>query len=168
VNDAPARAHGAHGCPRWSITSLNARNGGQHGEVEVSPFRRIVHACSATLCAEVTVMMLVLVLAASAALGSEPRVPQDTHGVAKTTEQTVNGGRPQTVIEDARSRRLEQNQHWSDGMNTKRSPDPRQRDEYGAPKVTPPGGQGTNNAGGVPAQRLKKAPTAGAGNDKQK
>ncbi|SEO94986.1 hypothetical protein SAMN02800692_2963 [Luteibacter sp. UNC138MFCol5.1] len=86
-------------------------------------------------------------------LGSSAGVPQNHEPPATVqdgTRQSVNGGKPQTVKEDAHSRAKERREHWNDGMNTKRAPDPRERDEYGTPKVTPPKGQGTDNAGGLP------------------
>jgi hypothetical protein len=67
----------------------------------------------------------------------------------ETKKQTVNSA-PQTVHETERSLKKEQEQHWNDGLNTKRAPDPRKRDEYGAPKVSPPKGQGTDNDAGLP------------------
>jgi hypothetical protein len=67
----------------------------------------------------------------------------------ETKKQTANSA-PQTVHETERSLKKEQDQRWNDGMNTKRAPDPRKRDEYGAPKVSPPEGQGTDNDAGLP------------------
>jgi len=83
--------------------------------------------------------------------------PQDSnHPPSATTapksEQSVNGGVPQRV-DPEKPRTSEHNERWSDGMNTKRAPDPRKRDEYGAPQVTPPAGQGTDNPGGIPEPR---------------
>lgn len=87
-------------------------------------------------------------------------VPQDVPRSSDDAQQSVNGGEPQRVNEERRSREKKGQEHWNDGMNTKRAPDPRKRDEYGAPKVTPPKGQGTDNAGGLPpeADRLKSKP----------
>lgn len=91
-------------------------------------------------------------------LGTSGTMPaQDAAGPAHTTTaarggQSVNGGKPQRIDTSA-PRSTETKEHWSDGMNTKRAPDPRKRDEYGAPKVTPPEGQGTDNPGGIPEPR---------------
>lgn len=67
-------------------------------------------------------------------------------------EQSVNGGKPQRMNPSS-PRTTRDKERWTDGMNTKRAPDPRKRDEYGAPKVTPPKGQGTDNPGGIPRER---------------
>ncbi|MEX1827121.1 hypothetical protein [Luteibacter sp. CQ10] len=85
----------------------------------------------------------VLALLAWQAHGQSADTP--TH----VTKQTA-GSHPQRVEETPRSRAHEAKEHWTDGMNTKRSNDTRERDEYGAPKVTPPKGQGTDNSGGLP------------------
>jgi hypothetical protein len=77
--------------------------------------------------------------------------------------QTANGGKPQKVPPRARSRQQAGEEHWSDGMNTTHTPTPPKRDEYGAPKVTPPRGQGTDNAGGLPAAAVKTDNRRGAG-----
>lgn len=74
---------------------------------------------------------------------------QDADAPTQVKKQTA-GSHTQRVEETPRSRAHEAEQHWTDGMNTKRSRDPRQRDEYGAPNVTPPPGQGTDNSGGLP------------------
>jgi len=63
------------------------------------------------------------------------------------------GSHPQRVEETPRSRAHDAKEHWTDGMNTKRSNDTRERDAYGVPKVTPPPGRGTDNPGGVPTKK---------------
>ncbi|MDY1549547.1 hypothetical protein [Luteibacter sahnii] len=95
-----------------------------------------------------------IILAASLAIVATQAYGQSTPAQradrpTEVTQQTANS-HPQTMKETPRSRAHEPGQHWTDGMNTKRSVDPRQRDEFGAPKVTPPAGQGTDNAGGIP------------------
>jgi hypothetical protein len=92
---------------------------------------------------------------------SSPMSPQEAAhpagaATAPRSEQSVNGGAPQRVDTSA-PRSTGHKERWTDGMNTKRAPDPRKRDEYGAPKVTPPNGQGTDNPGGIPEPR-KHAP----------
>jgi hypothetical protein len=76
--------------------------------------------------------------------------------------QSANGGKPQKVDAGERTRKSAGKEHWNDGMNTKASPDPGKRDEYGAPAVTAPRGQGTDNAGGIP-HTGSVAPKASAG-----
>ena len=90
-------------------------------------------------------------------LGTSGAIPaQDARPAPATTaapsDQSVNGGKPQRVKTSA-PRTTGDKEHWTDGMNTKRAPDPRKLDEYGAPKVTPPEGQGTDNPGGIPEKR---------------
>ncbi|SFW22756.1 hypothetical protein [Luteibacter sp. UNCMF366Tsu5.1] len=100
-------------------------------------------------------MMMTMVFAlGTSALASA--MPQDaTPAHAGTAQgQSVNGGRPQRIGDTPRAGSKARSQHWDDGMNTKRAPDPGRRDEYGTPKVTPPKGQGTNNAGGIPKDKL--------------
>jgi hypothetical protein len=82
---------------------------------------------------------------------------------ADTPGQSVNGGAPQKVAPALRTRQRRGQEHWSDGMNTTRTPSPTARDEYGAPKVIPPRGQGTNNAGSLPVQERKVSPASTAG-----
>lgn len=100
--------------------------------------------------------------------GTSGAIPaQDARPAPATTaapsEQSVNGGKPQRVNTSA-PRTTRDKEHWSDGMNTRRAPDPRKRDEYGAPKVTPPKGQGTDNPGGIPEKR-EHPPRARNGED---
>lgn len=99
---------------------------------------------------------------------STPAVQDAAHpahaGTAAVSGQSANGGKPQRVDTTA-PRSTAPNEHWTDGMNTKRAPDPRKRDEYGAPKVTPPTGQGTDNPGGIPEPR-RHPPHAKSGEGK--
>jgi hypothetical protein len=67
----------------------------------------------------------------------------------------MNGGPPQNLDAGERTRAREGQEHWTDGMNTTQTPEPKDRDEYGAPKVHAPQGQGTNNSGSLPAKALK-------------
>lgn len=88
-----------------------------------------------------------LIVAATLGLLTLQATAQDAPTQVK--EQTA-GSHPQRVEETPRSRAQEKQKHWTDPMNTKDSADPRQRDDYGVPKVTPPSGQGTDNSGGIP------------------
>ena len=82
--------------------------------------------------------------------GGSP-VMQDRPAPTNDDTQSVNGGKPQNVRETRRSKERAGKEHMDDGMNSKREPDPRPRDAYGTPTVTPLPGQGTDNAGGIPA-----------------
>jgi hypothetical protein len=96
--------------------------------------------------------MMLFLLGTSGATTSQDTPHPAPATTAPRSEQSVNGGPPQHV-DTSRPRSTEKKEHWTDGMNTKRAPDPRKRDEYGAPKVTPPTGQGTDNPGGIPEPR---------------
>jgi len=87
-------------------------------------------------------MMFLLATGGAPAPQDKPAPPGDT--------QSVNGGKPQNVRDAERSKERAGKEHMDDGMNSKREPDARPRDSYGTPTVTPPPGQGTDNAGGVP------------------
>lgn len=88
-------------------------------------------------------MMFLLATGGAPAMQDKPSPSSDT--------QSVNGGKPQNVRDATRSKERAGKEHIDDGMNSKRAPDPRPRDAYGTPTVTPPPGQGTDNAGGLPA-----------------
>ncbi|WP_413626346.1 hypothetical protein [Luteibacter sp. Lutesp34] len=100
-------------------------------------------------------MIFILLGATGAAPGQDVQpAPAATTASTVTTasgEQSVDGGKPQRMNPSS-PRTTRDKERWTDGMNTKRAPDPRKRDEYGAPKVTPPRGQGTDNPGGIPRE----------------
>lgn len=88
-------------------------------------------------------MMFLLATGGAPVLQDKPAPSSDT--------QSVNGGKPQNVRDAKRSKERVGAEHIDDAMNSKRAPDTRPRDAYGSPTVTPPPGQGTDNAGGLPA-----------------
>jgi hypothetical protein len=96
---------------------------------------------------------------ATVASTAGPSVDACVDGILQTEPagQSVNGGAPQKIAPVPRTRERQGQEHWSDAMNTTRTPAPAARDEYGAPKVTPPRGQGTDNAGSLPVQE-RRAP----------
>ncbi|MGE7136657.1 hypothetical protein ACQKIE_03410 [Luteibacter sp. NPDC031894] len=109
--------------------------------------------------------MMLFLLGASGSLPPQEAAHPAQATTTAASDQSVNGGAKQRVDTSA-PRTTEKREHWSDGMNTKRSPDPRKRDEYGAPKVTPPQGQGTDNPGGIPEPRKHPPrPKTGGGQD---
>jgi len=91
---------------------------------------------------------MILTLMFLLATGGAPAA-QDKPSPSNDT-QSVNGGVPQNVRDAKRSKERAGTEHMDDGMNSKRAPDTRPRDSYGTPTVTPPPGQGTDNAGGLP------------------
>lgn len=101
------------------------------------------------------ILTMVFALGASAAMPASPQSAQPAHA-GTAAVQSVNGGRPQRIGDTPREGSKARSQHWNDGMNTKRAPEPGQRDEYGTPNVTPPKGQGTDNAGGIPKPPAKE------------
>lgn len=106
-------------------------------------------------------LAMVLIAATAQAWGVwAQEKPHDDAG-----ETSVNGGRPQNVAPTPRTRERLGQESLMDGMNTTRSPQPAKRDEHGAPKVTPPAGQGTDNAGGLPASERRPPGRHGGADD---
>jgi len=91
--------------------------------------------------------LIVAIAFAAASLSSFTYAQTRGQQGVEVKKQTANSG-PQKVIETPATRKKEEKQKWTDGMNTKRYPttDHRPRDEYGAPVPNPPEGQGTNSA----------------------
>ena len=83
---------------------------------------------------------------------SAPASSHSSQTPTKVEHQTVDS-HPQQVNDTPQSDADKANSRITDGLNTKRGAgDPRERDSFGAPKPSPPPGQGTNNRGSIPPE----------------